>query len=153
MKFCTVFSPPPKAASPHGGVSLTDKSALRETDINEIVRRYTEGDTSPVRQNAFFADVSEVGDFADAMRKVKQANADFAALPSNVRDRFGNDPLALVKFLADSANDDEAVALGLKVRSVPEKSVEERIIEGVTAVVNKAASPASSGDGRATPTT
>lgn len=142
--FHTMFNPPPKPASPHGGVSLTDQSALAETDINTIVKRYNAGDRSQVHERAMFGDVSEVGDFAHALEVVRKAQSDFAALPSEVRDRFGNNPALLIDFLKDAANDEEAVKLGLKVVRIPEKSLEERIVDGVTSAM-KEANPAPQG--------
>lgn len=136
-KFHTQFSLPPKPASPHGGVSLVDASALGDTDINTIVKRFNAGDNSVVRTTGFFADVSDAGSLADAMERVRKAHEEFEALPSAVRDRFGNDPHALLEFIADSSNDDEAVRLGLKVRSVKEKTLEEKIVDGVTSALKE----------------
>lgn len=152
-KFHTVYAPPPKAASPHGGVSLTDASALKDTDMMTILRRFNAGDNSVVNSLGVFGDFSEVGDFANVMETARRAREDFAALPASVRDRFGNDPVALVNFLSDSANDEEAVKLGLKERIVKEKTLEERIVSGVTEAVKASAAPSTSGDGNATPIT
>lgn len=135
--FHTLYSPPPKFASPHGGTSLVDASALGDTDINTIVKRFNAGDNSVVRTTGFFADVSDAGTLADAMERVRMAHEEFEALPSSVRDRFGNDPRALLEFLADSSNDDEAVRLGLKVRSVKERTLEEQIVDGVTSALKE----------------
>lgn len=136
--FHTQYNPPPKVISPHGGVSMVDESALGDTDINCIIKRYNAGDNSVVRSTGFFGDVSDAGDLAAAMERVRRANDEFAALPADVRARFGNDPRALLEFISDSSNDDEAVRLGLKVRQVVEKSLEEKIVDGVTSAMREA---------------
>lgn len=151
-KFHTQFNPPPRPASPHGGISLTDASALPDTDILTVVRRYNAGDASVVREVGNFGDFSECQDFASMMERVREARERFAALPATLRDRFGNDPAALVKFVSDSANDEEAIKLGLKVRVVPEKTLEDKIVDAVTSATQKVES--STGDSSsATPTT
>lgn len=141
-KFHTLYNRPPRSASPAGGVSLCDASCLKETDINLILRRYNAGDSSSVNHLGVFADVSALGDFATNMEVIRQATEDFNSLSSEVRQRFGNDPRALVAFLADSSNDDEAIRLGLKVRHFDEPSLVDQIVEGVTVATAKAASSA-----------
>lgn len=87
-----------------------------ESDINVIMKRYiTTGQLPMWVQNAqpVFADVSEIGDFADVLRRVTAAKEAFAQLPAHVRSRFQNQPEQLVEFLQDPGNRDEAVKLGL----------------------------------------
>lgn len=146
MMFKTQFDLPPRPPSPVGGVSMTDASELPNCDINTIVRRYNAGDDSVVRTSGIFADVSEITDFAASMDRVLQARRDFEALPSQVRDRFGNDAVALVNWLSDRNNDSEAVRLGLRVRSA-----EDKVVDSVASVTDKASS-AQPDDGRVTNT-
>lgn len=145
MKFHTQFLPPAKPLTPCGGPSLTDQCYIGETDINTILKRYAQGDSSVVRPSSIFADVSALGDFSGLLELVRKAQNDFESLPSDLRARFGNDPAALVAFLEDSTNDDEAIRLGLKVVHTTPKSIAEQITDGVTAAL-KAAHPASFGD-------
>lgn len=49
----------------------------------------------------------------DAYNRILEAQAGFADLPSNVRARFGNDPMQMIAFLNDPANRVEAEKLGL----------------------------------------
>lgn len=144
MKFCTKYNRPPSPVSPSGDVSLTDASYLNETNIDIIMKRYAQGDTSAVRSIGVFADVSALGDFQHCMDVVKESREAFEALPADIRDRFGHDPVALVKFLSDSSNDEEAVKLGLKSYRVKEKSLTEQIVEGVTAAAAKPVSSTAS---------
>ena len=144
MTYKTKYDLPPRAASPAGGVSLTDRSELANCDINVIVRRYNAGDDSVVRTSGIYADVSEIGDLAQSMDTVMRAKRDFAALPADVRARFGNDPVALVSWLQDAGNVEEAVRLGLRVRTTQERIVDS--VDSVTAP--KAAESAKPDDGR-----
>jgi hypothetical protein len=116
-KFYTKYTPPFKISSPVGAATLTDSQFLADCDINVVMRRCASGDTSlnqPI--TGVFADVSDIGDFSTCMSKMLDARRNFEALPSAIRKRFGNDPALLISFLSDSANDEEAIRLGLKVK-------------------------------------
>lgn len=143
MKFCTLYDRPQRVFSPHGGVSLTAQEYKDESDINVILKRYAAGDNTVVRSSGVFADVSALGDFQSSLEVVRRATEDFAALPADIRERFGNDPAALVAFLSDSSHDEEAVKLGLKVLPDAEPSLAEQITEGVTNALAKKATAAS----------
>lgn len=121
MAFYTKYKRPPRISSPVGETSLTDSQFLKDCDINEVMKRCAAGDTSLVQSRpGVFADVSDIGTFAECMDKMVDARREFELLPSLIRKKFGNDPRLLVEFLADSSNDEEAIKLGLKVK--PKKS-------------------------------
>lgn len=97
------------------GPGLTKQEFAKECDINHIMKRYqTTGelprgkDLQPV-----FADVSNIGDYADVLRRVDAARDGFMELPAFIRSRFQNDPGQFLDFLANAENRDEAVKLGL----------------------------------------
>lgn len=93
---------------------MTQQQFKEESDINEIVRRF--GLTGQVPQGVgipMSGDFTEVSDFHTAMTMVRTAEAEFMKLPAEVRARFSNDPGAVIAFLDDPANRDEAVRLGL----------------------------------------
>lgn len=102
--------------------SMTDQQFQKECDVNEIMAKAKRG-IAPHHLKSrpgFFADVSQYPDLGEAMQAVTLAREEFEKFPSDLRARFGNDPRVLVEFLKDTANDDEAVRLGLKVRPVKE---------------------------------
>ena len=106
------------AAAGDAGKSRTRQSEAALTDINAAVRKYRKtGALTGCLQNtrkAMFGDFSESpNDFLEANIAVVNARCAFAGLPARVRERFGNDPVALLSFLADSANTEEAIKLGL----------------------------------------
>lgn len=47
------------------------------------------------------------------MHFIRDTDDQFAAFPSEIRDRFNNDPQNFLKFISVDSNRDEAVRLGL----------------------------------------
>lgn len=92
----------------------TKQSFKDECDINLIMKRYERTGVIDFinPRTSFYSDCPDL-DFQAAMQLVKDAKDRFAALPSNVRDRFGNDPGKLLQFLSDPSNREEAIKLGL----------------------------------------
>jgi len=97
--------------------SLTHQSFADECDYNCVMARWERtGVIDHLNAKApQYIDVVGIGDYQTALNTVLAAQDSFAALPSVVRDRFANDPAALLRFLEDPANLDEAVKLGLAV--------------------------------------
>ena len=114
MEFFTKYNPPPSPVSKVSGVSRTKQEFKRECDINVLVARAVAGDLEipPISPAVIDATILP-NSYEDAMDIVFMAQKAFSSLPSAVRDRFGNDPGALLAFLGDAANRDEAVKLGL----------------------------------------
>lgn len=96
--------------------SMTQQSFKDDVDINVMMHRMgvTDGALPPVALHPnFFGDFSDVPDFREALDRTHQANERFAALPADLRKRFGNDPVELYAFVTDPSNHEEAVRLGL----------------------------------------
>lgn len=101
------------------GPGLTQAQFKDECDIKRIVQRFHRTGVLPgFKMGAKYGDFSEVGDYMEALGRVELAREAFAALPSDLRKRFRNDPAELVKFLQDPKNADEAVELGLAEKRV-----------------------------------
>lgn len=64
-------------------------------------------------QRGFYGDFSNAPDYLDARMSLINAQKAFDGLSSEIRKRFGNDPLQLLAFLDDKKNKDEAIRLGL----------------------------------------
>lgn len=96
---------------------LTDQSLKDQCDINKIVERFVDSGMWPIPgQNApeLEYDAFDIHPtLQDQLQLVIDAKERFDALPASVRSRFGNDLEALISFVADSNNRDQAVALGL----------------------------------------
>lgn len=96
------------------GVSRTKQSFKKECDINVLMARYVRNGVLPQNVgNARYGDFMEAPDFLEGQRLIKDAEAQFMALPAKVRDRFKNDTAKFLEFVADTKNYDEARSLGL----------------------------------------
>lgn len=106
--------------------SRTQAQFRDECDVNLIIDRFVNnGIPLPVRQDAFYGDFESMPtDFAEMCKIVEDARQQFAALPSNVRSRFDNDPIKLVEFMQDKNNLAEAVKLGLVTEQKTDKAEE-----------------------------
>lgn len=94
--------------------SRTRQSEAAACDINNIMRRYEQTGVLPVDgREAFYADVSQMGDYRTALEQVRLANEAFLELPAGLRRRFDNDPAAFLDFTSDPANRKEMQELGL----------------------------------------
>lgn len=109
------------------GIEFTDPSATLQSfkddaDINCIIARYENtgvlvDPAVPVSRTPEFGDFSDMPDYQTAQNVLVSANNAFYALPSNIRERFGNDPALYFQFVQSlekgSDDYDEAVRLGI----------------------------------------
>lgn len=98
--------------------SLTQQHFKDECDINHIMKRYRETGmlVDPLQRATAkpqFGDFSTAFDFMEAQNIIARARENFDALPSHLRERFGNNPAAMLSFLENESNYEEAVKLGL----------------------------------------
>jgi len=95
--------------------SMTQQQFADECDINNIVASNASGRpiTHLNQSTPEFADFGDSTDFHAHQNYLAEAREAFDALPSHVRARFNNDPAALLDFVTDEKNIDEAVKLGL----------------------------------------
>lgn len=142
VTFYTRFKRPPNPSIEFKESSLVQPDFAFECDINNLVRTVTDKDG---RQHTVTTSVCsnlppsyekpQFGDFTmctpekllEAKNLVAHAQSQFEMLPSEIRDRFSNNPEKLISFLSDDGNYDEALKLGL-VNKRPEK------VEDVTPV-------------------
>ena len=117
----------PVQVSFKGTKTRTKSEFADEANINNIVKRCMNGAAMPTGgRTPLFGDFTEVEDFSSAQVLIAQANAEFEQLPSDVREKFGNNVSDLMDFLDDENNAAEAIELGLlpKPESEP-KTIEE----------------------------
>ncbi len=106
----------------------TKQHFKHEVDINSIMSKYLK--TGVMTQDALskrqatFADVSQMGDYKECHDKVIAARAAFMTLAPAVRSKFENNPAQILDFLADEANRDEAIELGIIPKPEPEPIAE-----------------------------
>lgn len=100
--------------------SLTKQNFKESCDVNYILKKYQKTGILPLADKVpMWGDFSNVKSYQESMNIVMKAEAQFSALPSNIRKRFGNDPSQFLEFMDDDGNIEEAVELGLKSRPNP----------------------------------
>lgn len=127
------------AISFKGCKSRVQKQFQKEADINNIIKKYAKTGLlcNPLDINGrkpMFGDFSSY-DFANMQSVVSSVNNQFSNLPLAIRKRFEYNPVSLIEFLANPANLEESVKLGLRDKSVlPTKAPEAPVVtpkEGV----------------------
>lgn len=94
--------------------TLTQQQFKEQCDINNIIKNYTQTGELPLSHKVGqFLDVSNIQDYHTSLQTVFEAQKAFDSLPSNIRAKFENDPNALVAFIEDDSNYEEALTLGL----------------------------------------
>lgn len=107
------------------GESRTEQHHGNEVNINKIMSRYMRTGLLPQRgQEGFYGDFSGAESYQQCLEAVENANSAFMSLPSDVRNRFKNNPQLLLNFLADPNNKEEAISLGI----LPQPIVDEPAI-------------------------
>ncbi len=105
-----------RVCHPEGGELRTKRGLRDQTDINRIMDRWLKHGTSVAHLNpnvATYGDFSSGLDYREALTAVKAAEADFAALPAQVRAHVGNDPGEFLQMIFDPERRDELEGLGL----------------------------------------
>lgn len=100
------------------GESRTKQSFQDETDLNRIMKRYRDSGVPPVPApgRMLYGDFSSGDDFKAVLDRVHDAERQFMALPSFIRDHVGNDQGELLDLVTDPGRREEAEELGLLPR-------------------------------------
>jgi len=120
-------------ASQESGLECKDPSLAQqhmkdECDINVLVERFGVTGSMPVAPiEPSYGDFSGVGDYHTALNKIKAADEAFMALPAKIRAKFDHDPNALLNYLQNEENRDEAIQIGL----IDGKPVVEPVVSAV----------------------
>lgn len=117
--------------------SRTVQSDREGTDLKILLEKYVETGEIPTVQlpvgEPLDGDFTGLPDFQEMQNMLIDIQEQFDALPSKVREKFANDPMAMVQFLQDENNIEEAVKLGLMERREPDvkKPVEVVVVNSV----------------------
>lgn len=97
------------------GESRTQQHMAEECNINNIIKKFTKTGlvTHLAKKPLAYVDLPPPMDLQEAFQVIQDAGESFRALPSELRKRFDNDPVAFVAFAEDPKNRDELVELGL----------------------------------------
>lgn len=113
-KFYTAFDRPPRVSFKCADESRTVQDFAKECDINEIVKRAQRTGTIPVlQQGDFVFGVMPNESLQDTMNRYNEIREHFEGLPSEIRLKFGNDPMRFVEYMSNESNWAEARKLGL----------------------------------------
>ena len=94
--------------------SLAQQHMKDECDINVIVERFgVTGQLPQAPLEPTYGDFSGVSDYHSALNAIRASEEAFMALPAKIRAKFDHDPNALLEFLQNETNRDEAIELGL----------------------------------------
>ena len=93
----------------------TKQAFKDECDVNQIMARYEKTGliTHLAKKQPVYLDVSEVGDYRDALEHVEQTREFFMGFPAKVRAAFNNDPAEFLDSIHDPAKQDFLRELGL----------------------------------------
>lgn len=94
---------------------VTQQHFRDETNVNSIMAKY--GASRIISHYAQFqgnyGDFTDVQDYQTSLNEVIKAQDMFMSLPSELRNRFNNDPAQFLDFVGNDANRDEMKTLGL----------------------------------------
>lgn len=98
------------------------QSFKKECDINEIMKRYQMGDdTALMKAQGIYMDATGTpANMADLLNKLNKAEYEFAKLPPEVREKYGND---FARFICTF----EPIEYAEVIKEEPEKIVEEGV--------------------------
>lgn len=97
------------------GESLTQQQFKKECDVNQILNKYKKTGmiTHINKHQGNFGDFSNVDDYQTSLHKVMTAQASFMQMPSELRNKFNNDPAQLISFMTDDKNKEDCIKFGL----------------------------------------
>jgi phage internal scaffolding protein len=108
--------------------SLAQQHMKDECDINVLVERFgVTGQLPTTPLEPSYGDFSGVSDYHTALNAIRAADDAFMALPAKIRAKFDHDPNALLQFLQNESNREEAIQIGL----IDGKPVVEPIVSAV----------------------
>lgn len=139
MKFYTRYVTPPEVSLEFKKPSMTEQHFKDECDINNIVAQYQQTGVMPQgSREPLFGDFSEFPqDLQASQAFFDEAAERFMQLSSDIRKRFGNDPVQLLSFLHDEKNREEAISLGLVNAPAPPPQAPETVQSQNTNVSSK----------------
>lgn len=112
-----------------GQISKVEQHHKNDLNINQIMKRYTKTGLLPKRKtNPTYGNFVGVTDYHEAQNRLLQAETDFMRLPSDIRNRFENDPGLLLAFINKPDNEAEASEMGL----IPKPAKDQATVETST---------------------
>jgi len=97
------YRPHKRFFTPQDDTLVTKQAFKAECDINNILKQYQKTGliTHIANSRPTYTDLPSDMDYQQSMNTMLRAEEAFAALPSTVRDRYGNDPLRFLGAFGD----------------------------------------------------
>ncbi len=129
--FYTQFNLPSRKDVVFTEASLTEQSFKFETDINNICEGKAFSSLPANRNQPIYDDFTNLGKYQESLDLVSKAQSMFEELPSNIRNKFENNPQKLIDFVSNpEVNYDEGVKLGIFNRKPLEHVSKVEIVSG-----------------------
>lgn len=93
--------------------SRTKQAYGPDSDINNILKKYA--GIPPKATPIQYGDMTMIPDFQQALNTVIVGRDMFDRLPSNIRERFGNDPSKYLEFVQAAGSNEELKAEGVRL--------------------------------------
>lgn len=134
MKFATAYTLPKDRSRPatiNTEDTMTQQADANDTDINVIMARYNQtGQLPEVLTEPMFGDFTGTLDYATAVSAIRVAEEAFLEVPAKIREQFGNDPGAFIKFASDPQNKDRLKEMGL-LKETPPPTIAEQTLNAI----------------------
>lgn len=98
-------------------VGRTKPEFKESCDVNYILKKYKMTGTWDMVGSPLYGDYSDVVDYQEACNIQIRAQEQFENLPSELRNRFQNDPSKFLEYVNDEKNNEEMWRLGLLNKS------------------------------------
>lgn len=110
-----------------GGPSMTRQADAESADINVIMRRYSSTGVFPLFGNSVprYGDFYGVSDYHSEVNRVMEAEAQFSALPPELRAECSNDVGVFLEKCSTSAGLERMLELGLEPGRIPAQKIRE----------------------------
>lgn len=110
------------------GKSMTQQQFKDDCDVNVIMKKYAQTGvvTHTNSRTGVYADFLDLPSYQEALDIVRYGDEAFMQLDAHIRNKFDNDPQKLLDYLADPANIEESIQLGLRDKpngEAPQKEV------------------------------
>ena len=125
ITFRSAYDPHKKYVFKTVGESLTQQHYKEECEVINIIKKHDRnGIIEHVqRGKARYGDFSEVADYREALDLVRDAQAEFMNIPSEIRKKFDNDPGKFYEFVSNPENKEELKEMGFI--DTPQASVDQ----------------------------
>lgn len=116
--------------APHSDEVRTKQSFAKEANINFIMSKYAKTGVFPSINSGtpLYSDNYDAVDLHEAYERVAEAEAQFMALPSEVRRLANNNPVELMAMLHEPEQLEALIEAGLEAEFLPPKPPERPVI-------------------------